>query len=71
MKKLPSYYDLNFYILVDNTCGNKHVTSLNKEGYVLKILNANESAQPDNVGKFLRFMFYRPNVNYIDFISYY
>ncbi|XP_060564806.1 hydroxylysine kinase-like [Ruditapes philippinarum] len=50
IKKLPSYYDQNFFIAAGSNNEGKHVQKVNKDGYVLKILNKTESLQPDNIG---------------------
>jgi hypothetical protein len=59
IKKLPSYYDQNLFIAAGSNNESKHVQKVNKDGYVLKILNKTESLQPDNIGKIL-FFYYHP-----------
>ncbi|XP_053407229.1 hydroxylysine kinase-like isoform X2 [Mercenaria mercenaria] len=49
IKDLPCYDDLNFYVHAKDTCENKHITSVNKHGYVLKVLKSLLSTKPDIV----------------------
>lgn len=46
IKELPSYDDLNFFVLADDKFENKNIQSVNKDGYVLKVLNSLQSSSP-------------------------
>ncbi|XP_053407225.1 hydroxylysine kinase-like [Mercenaria mercenaria] len=47
IKELPSYDDLNFFFHADNTIENKNIKSVNKDGYVLKVMNSLQSSNPE------------------------
>ena len=51
MKRLHGYNDVNFHILVDSEHSNSFVDGVSSHGYVFKILNEKESAQPQIVGE--------------------
>ena len=53
-KELNSYDDKNYHIQIDpNINNNKYIDRLHQPGYVLKVLNSNDSKNPVMIGNML------------------
>jgi len=59
IEQLGSYADRNFHVRVAAAHANAHVREIRRHGYVLKVMNSNDSLKPAHVGEYKKLSYRR------------